>query len=713
MKSTYYDGTASTNVTNITSSPFILTVSPASTRTYTITALSNTTCSAQASDLTGSALITVNTACQVVSLTQPAQLNAVISGSTTICSGNAAAITVNLTGGTAPYQVTYNSVNYSGNSPITFNDSPTSTTTYDISNIGVTDANYCNSNITGSATVNVNQNGTLTLTSAPSTANQMLCDNTGLTNITYLVGGAATSASIVSGSLPSGVAGVFNAGVFTISGTPNVTGTYNYTVGVSGSVCNDPQLSGTITVNAAIGAAGTITGTATVCQGQTGAVYSVPAITNAENYTWALPPGASITSGINTGTITVSYTTTASSGNVNVYGSNSCGNGTISSNYAVTVNPLPAAAGSISGTATVCQGQTSVTYSVLTITNATGYTWSLPTGAAITAGTNTKSITVSYSTTATSGNVSVYGTNSCGNGVISNNYAVTVNPLPVAAGNITGTSTVCQGQTGVIYSVPLITNATGYTWALPSGGIITSGSNTNTITVSYTTTATSGNATVYGTNSCGNGTVSPAYSVTVNLLPAAAGAVTGTATVCQGQTGVIYKVNAITNATGYTWSVPAGAAITGGVNTGTITVSYSTTATSGNINVYGTNNICSGTVSPNYAVTVNPLPLAAGTITGTATVCQGQTGVTYSVPAITNATGYTWSLPTGATITAGTNTGTITVSYSTSASSGNVNVYGTNACGNGVVYFKLCSYRKHKTIRNNFYNSKYMQWHRT
>ena len=167
------------------------------------------------------------------------------------------------------------------------------------------------------------------------------------------------------------------------------------------------------------------------------------------------------------------------------------------------------------------------------------------------------------------------GTNACGSGTVSANYAVTVNPLPAAAGTITGTATVCQGQAGVVYSVPAIANATGYTWTLPAGASITAGSNTNSITVSYSASASSGNITVLGTNACGNGTVSANYAVTVNPLPAAAGTITGTATVCQGQAGVVYTVPAIANATGYTWTIPAGASITAGSNTNSITVSYS------------------------------------------------------------------------------------------------------------------------------------------
>ena len=94
-----------------------------------------------------------------------------------------------------------------------------------------------------------------------------------------------------------------------------------------------------------------------------------------------------------------------------------------------------------------------------------------------------------------------------------------VNFLPAAAGIITGTAIVCQGQTGVNYFVPLITDATGYVWTLPFGATITAGANTNSITVDFSSAASSGNITVYGTNACGNGIVSPDYALTVSPLP--------------------------------------------------------------------------------------------------------------------------------------------------------------------------------------------------
>jgi hypothetical protein len=174
---------------------------------------------------------------------------------------------------------------------------------------------------------------------------------------------------------------------------------------------------------------------------------------------------------------------------------------------------LPVAAGTITGDAIVCQEQNTLTYTVPTIANATSYVWTLPSGATGTSTTN--SIDVDFGTTAISGDITVKGTNNCGDGATST-LAITVNPLPLAAGTITGDATVCQGQNSVTYNVPTIANATSYVWTLPSGATGTSTS--NAITVHFGTSATTGEITVKGTNSCGDGTVST-LPITVNIKP--------------------------------------------------------------------------------------------------------------------------------------------------------------------------------------------------
>jgi hypothetical protein len=185
----------------------------------------------------------------------------------------------------------------------------------------------------------------------------------------------------------------------------------------------------------------------------------------------------------------------------------------------VAVNPLPGNAGAITGSASVCAGAQGVAYSTTPIANASSYVWILPAGASIATGEGSANITVDFAPTATSGNITVHGNNLCGNGTPSSGFAVTVNPLPAAAGAISGNAIACLGSTGNLYTIASIANATGYTWSLPAGATITAGQNSNAITLSFAANAVSGNITVKGTNACGNGTTSPDFAVTVNPVP--------------------------------------------------------------------------------------------------------------------------------------------------------------------------------------------------
>lgn len=334
-------------------------------------------------------------------------------------------------------------------------------------------------------------------------------------------------------------------------------------------------------------------------------------------------------------------------------------------------------AGPISGPTTVCANTTGNVYSIAPLANTTGYTWSVPAGATITAGANTPSITVTFGTA--SGNVSVYGTSTCANGV-ANSKAVAVNPLP--SPTITGQDVTCV-DIGVSYATePGFSN---YTWTLSAGGSITGGAGTNQIGVTWNTGGAK-TVTVNYTNTYGCVASAPAsFPVTVNPLPGDAGTVTGSANVCKGSNGVAYSVAPISDAISYVWTLPPGATIATGAWTNSITVNFATTATSGNITVYG-NNLCgNGALSPNFPVSVLTIPGDAGTISGPGNVCAGATGVSFSVAAISGATGYTWTVPAGATIVSGANTANIFVDFAVNAVSGIITVTGTNMCGSGTI----------------------------
>jgi hypothetical protein len=90
-------------------------------------------------------------------------------------------------------------------------------------------------------------------------------------------------------------------------------------------------------------------------------------------------------------------------------------------------------------------------------------------------------------------------------------------PLP-APGTITGPANLCQGESGINYSIDPVPEAISYVWNVPEGFEIIAGDSTTSITVNIADTASSGNVEVAALNYCGEGPFSQ-LAVTVNELP--------------------------------------------------------------------------------------------------------------------------------------------------------------------------------------------------
>ncbi|HBE41529.1 MAG TPA: hypothetical protein DDW27_10060, partial [Bacteroidales bacterium] len=86
----------------------------------------------------------------------------------------------------------------------------------------------------------------ITLTSGEGSDNQTVCINTAINNITYITA-EATGADF--SGLPEGVTGNWNENIVTISGTPAVSGIFNFTVTATGGSCTNVTAQGVITVN--------------------------------------------------------------------------------------------------------------------------------------------------------------------------------------------------------------------------------------------------------------------------------------------------------------------------------------------------------------------------------------------------------------------------------------------------------------------------------
>lgn len=416
---------------------------------------------------------------------------------------------------------------------------------------------------------------------------------------------------------PSTTYGGFTTSTLTLTGSDTPINGYLYRAvftNINGTVNSTPA---TLTVNASPDITAQPSNQS-VCT-SVNAIFSVTTSAGSPTYQWEMSSDNSVwvntTNGVPAG-VTYSNATTA---NLTVNGTSAvalyyyrckvtaAGCYRYSNSATLTINTVPPA-GSVSGTSIVCLGQTGVAYSTAIIPGATSYTWSYSgSGFSIASGAGTNSITADFSGAATAGNLTVTGVNACGNGPASANFPIsTVASSPAAAGPISGTTPVCQGQNGVPYVVGIISGASSYSWVYSGTGFsIASGAGTNAITANFTPTATSGNLTVSGVNGCGSG-ASSSYSISLTPagnVPAAAGTITGTAAVCR--TAIYtYSVPTISGATSYLWSY-SGTGFTSSGNTSSISGSFSSSSTSGNLTVQGVNGCGLGTASPAYAITVS------------------------------------------------------------------------------------------------------------
>ncbi len=160
------------------------------------------------------------------------------------------------------------------------------------------------------------------------------------------------------------------------------------------------------------------------------------------------------------------------------------------------------AAGSITGLLNNCQGN-QAEYSVLPIQNAQSYFWSY-TGSNVNIVGTGDTVNLQFSNLATSGYLTVAGVNSCGQGLASPPLYINVDPVPSITTGINGPSSVCAGSQNIMFSLPNTSQNVNYNWSTPSGFLITSGSNTNSIIVNLTPLAQTGTISVFLSNSCGS-----------------------------------------------------------------------------------------------------------------------------------------------------------------------------------------------------------------
>ncbi len=258
--------------------------------------------------------------------------------------------------------------------------------------------------------------------------------------------------------------------------------------------------------------------------------------------------------------------------------------------------------------------------------------------------------------------------------------------LPVQPGAFTTSSSqVCQGQTGVVYTVPNDPTVT-YTWNYTGTGATINGTG-NSVTVDFDASATSGTLSVYATNGCGD-SAPREIDITVNPVPTIT--LDPNIQVCQGITSADLNYTATTGSPDqYSLDFDATAEAEGFVDSVNATLTASPIIVSvpvaASVGVYDAiltvRNSTTGCESTGYAVTVTVNLPATPSLSGNDTVCVGSAGNVYTTD--NGMSDYVWVVSAEGAVTSGGGSGddSVTITWNT-AGTGNVSVNytDTNNC---------------------------------
>ncbi|ERM83492.1 hypothetical protein P872_00220 [Rhodonellum psychrophilum GCM71 = DSM 17998] len=492
--------------------------------------------------------------------------------------------------------------------------------------------------------------GTITVTPDmtvnTSQANGSTCINQNLAAITFNTI-LATGIGAPTG-LPAGVIANWAGNVITISGTPTVSGSFNYSIPLTGG-CGTAAATGSITVTPDMTVnSAQANGTTCINQTLTSITHSTTSATGIGSAT-GLPSG--VIASWNANVITISGTPTQS-GSFNYSIPLTGGCGTVAATGTITVTPtMTVTTAQANGTVCITESLTAITHNT---TEATGIGAATGLPAGLTASWNANVITISGTPTI-SGNFNYSIPLSGGCGTVAASGTITVNPVPVI--NNIMASPICSGDTFIISPVNgtngIVPAGTLYTWTFSNNPNVTgetaqatpqgtfSQTLTNTSNVNQTVTYTVTPRTAAG---CTGATFEVAVVVkprpTVNSIANQAAVCSGTPSTAvnfsgSGIAGVVY------NWTNSNSSIGLPSSGTGNIPSFT-TVNTGPAPISSTITVTPIANGCSGP-SQTFTITVNPTPIV--------TVLADYCAVAGSVELVASSTvpGTTWLWNTGET----------------------------------------------------------------
>ncbi len=534
--------------------------------------------------------------------------------------------------------------------------------------LSVTASNGCgNTGTTIAVTVSSNP----PTSTGPITGDSPVCVGTAQYTVPAVTGATGYTWSVSGGGFVSAGQNTNNATINWISGG-------NYTVSVTADNLCGSSTAAILNVEVVANppaTPGAITGASPVCAGNHN--YSIAAVPGATSYQWNIGFPLTLVSGQGTNNITVSFPAVSGTFPISVVAENACGSSAASTTNVTVIEGAPAAPSIISGNDNPCPGIS--TYTTTPIANAVSYQWTLSGGGNIISGQGTISIEIDWTTDGGPYALSVVAENICGTS-LDTTLIIHVQPgVALVVGHIDGDTSLCPGETGS-YTIQPVQGATGYSWTASSGGNILTGQGTESITVAWNAPNSTQTVSVIPSSNCSS---SQPQSLSINIRPDAPNAplaITGQTTSCGGE--ATYTTGLVLHATDYQWTLSGGGTIVSGQGTEQIVIDWGNVPGTYTITLIASND-CGSSTPIAHTVTVQPpAPDMPAEILGDLEVCAGT--ATFTVNPVTNATGYTWSVPSGATITNGQGSNTVTINFS---SEGNytISITAGNTCGNSAV----------------------------
>ncbi len=265
---------------------------------------------------------------------------------------------------------------------------------------------------------------------------------------------------------------------------------------------------------------------------------------------------------------------------------------------------------------------------------------------------------------------------------------LTINSLSVSAVSINASATVISPGNTVTLSVNGGSLGTAASWKWYSGscsGVFVGTG--NSISVSPNTTTT------YFVQAQGTCNTTNCVSVVINvnsIICGPTGIISNAVnnTICRGSIVRLTVQGSLTSGASWKW-YKGNCGSHSSIGSGnSINVSPSSTTT---YYVRSQGGSCGTTACVSIIITVLSSPSTPGSISGISSGLCNRTGVIYSVNSVSGATSYVWSVPVGATITAGQGSNSIVVNFGTSlgtnssCGSRSVCVKAVNACGSSAL----------------------------